>query len=56
MRIYIGVTLSECVCTMAGFGAYPLEADSASGGGPKKEYLSLLGYVTLLTLLYYYIQ
>lgn len=34
MRIYIGITLSECVCTMAGFGAYPASAKSTAGGGP----------------------
>ncbi|XP_037042093.1 lysophospholipid acyltransferase 7 [Bradysia coprophila] len=41
MRIYIGITLSECVCTMAGFGAYPVDADNAPGYGPRKEYKSL---------------
>lgn len=35
MRIYIGITLSECVCTMAGFGAYPTVAQSTAGGGPR---------------------
>lgn len=39
MRIYIGITLSECVCTMAGFGAYPTVAKSTAGGGP-----SVVGY------------
>lgn len=38
MRIYTGLTLSECVCTMAGFGAYPVEADVVNGGGPRKPY------------------
>lgn len=41
MRIYIGITLSECVCTMAGFGAYPKQSEAIPGGGPSKEYLSL---------------
>lgn len=40
MRIYIGITLSECVCTMAGFGAYPVGSDTACGCGPKAEYLN----------------
>lgn len=37
MRIYIGITLSECICIMAGLGCYPkiLEADK-SGHGPTK--------------------
>ncbi|XP_064537994.1 lysophospholipid acyltransferase 7 [Drosophila montana] len=37
-RIYTGLTLSECVCTMAGFGAYPDEADVTNGEGPRKRY------------------
>lgn len=37
MRIYIGITLSECVCTMAGFGAYPSSAQSTAGGGPRSS-------------------
>ncbi|CAD6997890.1 lysophospholipid acyltransferase 7 [Ceratitis capitata] len=41
MRIYTGLTLSECVCTMAGFGAYPDEADVANGEGPRKQYTHL---------------
>ncbi|XP_073824256.1 membrane bound O-acyltransferase domain containing farjavit [Musca autumnalis] len=41
MRIYTGLTLSECVCTMAGFGAYPVEADVVNGGGPRKPYKHL---------------
>lgn len=36
-RIYSGLTLSECVCTMAGFGAYPSSVKSSSGGGPKED-------------------
>lgn len=35
MRIYIGLTLSECVCICAGFGAYPTAFRSRPGGGPK---------------------
>ncbi|XP_055856258.1 lysophospholipid acyltransferase 7 [Episyrphus balteatus] len=38
MRIYIGITLSECVCTASGFGAYPVEAGAIEGEGPKKQY------------------
>ena len=41
MRMYTGLTLSECVCTMAGFGAYPDEADTANGEGPRKQYQHL---------------
>ncbi|XP_068154556.1 lysophospholipid acyltransferase 7 [Drosophila tropicalis] len=40
-RIYTGLTLSECVCTMAGFGAYPEEADASNGEGPRKRYQHL---------------
>ncbi|XP_033250031.1 lysophospholipid acyltransferase 7 isoform X1 [Drosophila miranda] len=40
-RIYTGLTLSECVCTMAGFGAYPDEADANNGEGPRKRYQHL---------------
>ncbi|XP_030376964.1 lysophospholipid acyltransferase 7 [Scaptodrosophila lebanonensis] len=40
-RIYTGLTLSECVCTMAGFGAYPDEADPTNGEGPRKRYQHL---------------
>ncbi|KAH8263179.1 hypothetical protein KR044_005521 [Drosophila immigrans] len=40
-RIYTGLTLSECVCTMAGFGAYPEEADATNGEGPRKRYQHL---------------
>lgn len=35
LRIYIGLALSECVCIMAGFGAYPQAFKSRPGGGPK---------------------
>nr|CAD7567533.1 unnamed protein product [Timema californicum] len=38
MRIYIGMTLSECVCITAGLGAYPVFTDPKSGQGPTKEY------------------
>nr|CAD7199259.1 unnamed protein product [Timema douglasi] len=38
MRIYIGMTLSECVCITAGLGAYPAFTDPKSGQGPTKEY------------------
>lgn len=41
MRIYIGITLSECVCTAAGFGAYPIESEPIEGEGPKKPYSHL---------------
>jgi len=36
-RMYSGLTLSECVCTMAGFGAYPKEIEVRSGAGPTKD-------------------
>ncbi|XP_067006085.1 lysophospholipid acyltransferase 7 isoform X2 [Anabrus simplex] len=41
MRIYTGLTLSECVCTMAGLGAYPVVTEPKSGLGPSKEYETL---------------
>lgn len=34
MRIYIGLTLSECVCVMGGLGVYPMFASSQPGHGP----------------------
>lgn len=37
MRIYTGILLSECVCTMAGFGAYPKQCTNKSGHGPSKD-------------------
>ncbi|XP_052865365.1 lysophospholipid acyltransferase 7 [Anopheles cruzii] len=37
MRIYTGILLSECVCTMAGVGAYPVAFASKPGLGPTKE-------------------
>lgn len=36
MRIYIGLSLSECVCIMAGFGAYPTSFRSRPAGGPRE--------------------
>lgn len=42
MRIYTGILLSECVCTMAGFGAYPKVCASKSGHGPTKECTEML--------------
>ncbi|XP_044731944.1 lysophospholipid acyltransferase 7 [Chrysoperla carnea] len=41
MRIYIGLTLSECVCTMAGLGAYPTFTETKPGEGPTKEFAKL---------------
>lgn len=35
MRVYIGLTLSECICIMAGIGAYPEAFTSRPGGGPR---------------------
>ncbi|XP_011310278.1 lysophospholipid acyltransferase 7 [Fopius arisanus] len=42
-RIYAGMMLSECVCQMAGLGAYPTSCEPQSGLGPKdyKKYLEL---------------
>lgn len=37
MRMYAGLTLSECVCTITGMGAYPKVADNKSGAGPALE-------------------
>ncbi|XP_017785549.1 PREDICTED: lysophospholipid acyltransferase 7 [Nicrophorus vespilloides] len=37
MRLYIGLVLSECVCTVAGFGAYPEFAEPKPAHGPSKE-------------------
>lgn len=36
-RMYSGLTLSECSCTMAGFGAYPKQTINRSGAGPTME-------------------
>ncbi|XP_049853119.1 lysophospholipid acyltransferase 7 isoform X1 [Schistocerca gregaria] len=41
MRLYTGMVLSECVCTMAGFGAYPASAESRRGHGPTKAYIDV---------------
>lgn len=41
MRIYTGLVMSECVCTMAGLGAYPVATAPRSGEGPTKEYEAL---------------
>lgn len=35
MRMYIGMVMSECVCQMAGLGAYPTRCEPVSGLGPK---------------------
>jgi lysophospholipid acyltransferase 7 len=37
MRIYIGLMLSECACTMAGLGAYPTALSPRCGSGPSKD-------------------
>ncbi|XP_015595369.1 lysophospholipid acyltransferase 7 isoform X2 [Cephus cinctus] len=34
-RMYTGMALSECVCTMSGLGAYPTSCETISGLGPK---------------------
>lgn len=36
MRIYAAFVLSECVCIMAGLGAYPAASEPRSGRGPTK--------------------
>lgn len=36
MRIYSGFVLSECVCIMAGLGAYPVASEPKPGRGPSK--------------------
>jgi lysophospholipid acyltransferase 7 len=41
MRLYTGMVLSECVCTMAGLGAYPEFTAPSSGHGPTKEFSKL---------------
>lgn len=38
MRIYIGLVLSECVCTMTGLGAYPVRTAPKAGMGPSKNF------------------
>ncbi|RZC27664.1 lysophospholipid acyltransferase 7 [Asbolus verrucosus] len=37
MRIYIGLVLSECVCTMVGLGAYPAFTNPKPGQGPSEN-------------------
>jgi lysophospholipid acyltransferase 7 len=37
MRICCGLMLAECICTYAGFGAYPRESEPKCGTGPTKE-------------------
>ncbi|XP_059616477.1 lysophospholipid acyltransferase 7 [Phlebotomus argentipes] len=37
MRMYIGLTLSECVCSAAGVGIYPTPFQSTPGGGPRSK-------------------
>ncbi|XP_034935363.1 lysophospholipid acyltransferase 7 [Chelonus insularis] len=34
-RLYVGMMFSECVCQMAGLGAYPISSQPRSGLGPK---------------------
>ncbi|PNF42393.1 hypothetical protein B7P43_G02550 [Cryptotermes secundus] len=42
MRLYVGMVLSECVCTMAGLGAYPEFTEPSAGHGPTKEFTKLI--------------
>ncbi|XP_065158479.1 lysophospholipid acyltransferase 7 [Atheta coriaria] len=42
MRLFIGFALSECACIMAGLGAYPAITEPKSGGGPSKNFKTLL--------------
>jgi lysophospholipid acyltransferase 7 len=37
MRLYSGMILAECICTYAGFGAYPKDLEPKCGHGPSKE-------------------
>ncbi|XP_045477551.1 lysophospholipid acyltransferase 7 [Harmonia axyridis] len=37
MRIYTGLVLSECACTMAGLGIYPEKCKPKSGEGPTEN-------------------
>uniref|UniRef100_A0A1Y1N572 Lysophospholipid acyltransferase 7 n=1 Tax=Photinus pyralis TaxID=7054 RepID=A0A1Y1N572_PHOPY len=37
MRLYIAMTLSECICTMAGLGAYPQLCAAKPGQGPTEN-------------------
>ncbi|XP_063223460.1 lysophospholipid acyltransferase 7 isoform X2 [Bacillus rossius redtenbacheri] len=41
MRIYSGLIMSECVCTMAGLGAYPVATAPVAGQGPSKDFALL---------------
>lgn len=53
MRMYIGMVLSECVCQMAGLGAYPTSCKTISGLGPKdyKSAIALLVYINFVIYL-----
>ncbi|CAH0393007.1 unnamed protein product [Bemisia tabaci] len=42
MRLYVGFILSECVCTMAGLGAYPARTQPKPGKGPTQDFASLV--------------
>ena len=35
LRMYVGMTLAECACQMAGLGAYPVRCSPAQGLGPR---------------------
>ncbi|XP_078035527.1 membrane bound O-acyltransferase domain containing farjavit [Augochlora pura] len=35
LRMYIGMTLAECACQMAGLGAYPVKSNPVIGLGPR---------------------
>ncbi|KAK9885176.1 hypothetical protein WA026_010685 [Henosepilachna vigintioctopunctata] len=41
MRIYIGLVLSECVCTMGGLGVYPVSCKPKPGQGPSENFTSI---------------
>ncbi|KAK5641211.1 hypothetical protein RI129_009758 [Pyrocoelia pectoralis] len=38
LRLYIGMILSECICTMAGLGAYPQLCKAKPGEGPTESF------------------
>ncbi|KAK4874614.1 hypothetical protein RN001_013974 [Aquatica leii] len=38
MRLYTAMLLSECICTMAGMGAYPSKCQSRPGQGPSTNF------------------
>ncbi|KAF5295178.1 hypothetical protein FQR65_LT10566 [Abscondita terminalis] len=38
MRLYIAMILSECICTMAGLGAYPCKSQAKPGHGPSTNF------------------